>query len=99
MTNNDPLVGHTERSLSPSRTLQSLYINLLLDILAHEDPWLLPSIIGQNHFTKMGNQSFHYSIFDFTAKTPLTLLIVVKIDGTSIFPLIFQQLEPLCTAG
>ena len=98
MTNNDPLVGHTE-GLSPSRTPQSLYINLLLDILAHEDPWLLPSIVGQNHSTRMVNQSFHYSVFGFTATISLTLLIDVKIDGTSIFPLIFQQLEPLCTAG
>lgn len=99
MTNSDLLVGHTEKSLSPSRTLQSLYINPLLEILAHQNPQLLPSIGGQNTSTKTGDPSSRNGIFDVNATIPLTLLIDVKTDGTSTFPLILQQLEPLRTAG
>ncbi|KAK3166764.1 hypothetical protein OEA41_009889 [Lepraria neglecta] len=99
MTNNDLLVGHTEKSLSPSRTLQSLYIEPLLDILTHQNPQLLPSIGGQNSSNRTGDPSSRNGIFDVNVTIPLTLLIDVKTDGTSTFPLILQQLEPLRTAG
>ncbi|SMR47642.1 unnamed protein product [Zymoseptoria tritici ST99CH_3D1] len=79
-------VGHDTASLTRNRTLQSLYVNPLVDLLDRmNDPTtLLPSI----RTTPRG-------IFDEAPEQSLVLLIDFKTNGAETFPLVLQHLEPL----
>ncbi|KAL6714334.1 hypothetical protein ACLMJK_007757 [Lecanora helva] len=98
LTNNDLLVGHTKNSLSPARSLKTMYIDPLLTILTHQNPRspLLnssyPSLNSTNSPPKTG-------IFTSSPTTPLTLLIDIKSNGTTTLPLVLQHLQPLRSQG
>ncbi|GIK02941.1 altered inheritance of mitochondria protein 6 [Aspergillus viridinutans] len=81
----DLLVGHRKRSLSPDRTLKSLYIDLLTTILSN---------LNANSST---NSSV--GIFDVDPTTSLTLLIDIKTDGNATWPVLLNQLAPLRSGG
>ena len=90
LKSDDLFVGHNTGSLTPSRTLKSLYIDPLVNILSHQNP--------STGFTKNTKPSSH-GVFDTSPSTPLTLLIDIKTDGASTFPAVLKHLEPLRTRG
>lgn len=78
-------VGHSISSLTPNRTLDSLYINPLLDILSKQNP----------------TTSFHNGengldgVFDTTPSQSLILLIDFKTSGPELWPYVLSALQPL----
>ncbi|KAL8770017.1 MAG: hypothetical protein Q9203_002664 [Teloschistes exilis] len=103
----DLLVGHTEKSLAPSRSLKSLYIDPLLAILAHQNPKALPGTIPSSSPTADSPEddsaqtitTRQHGVFDTTVTASLTLLIDIKTDGATTLPLVLEQLEPLRAGG
>lgn len=83
----DLLVGHSKGSLSTERTLQSLYINPLLEILDS----LNPSDTGYN----LSKTDQAMGVFRTHAYKTLILFIDVKDDPVTTWPLVVKQLEPL----
>lgn len=89
LTDSGLLVGHTESSLTTSRSLNSLYIEPLASILAHQNP----------STSFLGNRTSVNGVFDMSPKNPLTLLIDIKSDGAATFPEILKSVEPLRSRG
>ncbi|KAL8725435.1 MAG: hypothetical protein Q9166_007367 [cf. Caloplaca sp. 2 TL-2023] len=85
----DLLVGHTESSLQPGRSLRSLYLDPLLSVLRKEN-----SEEGPTPFP------FNVSgIFEMNPNISVTLLLDLKSDGNTTLQTISQQLEPLQAKG
>ena len=81
----DLFVGHSTQSLSPARTLRSLYIDPLLKILSEQNP----------------STNFHPSsdlapngVFDTKPSQTLILLIDFKTDGETLWQHVSDQLQP-----
>ncbi|KAL8677591.1 MAG: hypothetical protein Q9186_006000 [Xanthomendoza sp. 1 TL-2023] len=83
-------VGHSLASLTPNRTLASLYVDPLLHILEKQNP--------TTRFHPDGNQSQH-GVFDTVPEQSLTLLIDFKTSGSALFPYVVAALEPLRSSG
>ena len=83
-------VGHSLASLTRNRTLASLYVNPLVDILEKQNP--------TTHFNPNGNQSQH-GVFDTVPEQSLVLLIDFKTSGAALFPYVVAALEPLRSRG
>ncbi|KAL8768940.1 MAG: hypothetical protein Q9209_004995 [Squamulea sp. 1 TL-2023] len=83
-------VGHSLASLTPNRTLASLYVNPLVQILEKQNP--------STHFHPDGNVSQH-GVFDTVPEQSLTLLIDFKTSGSALFPYVVSALEPLRSRG
>merc|ERR1712230_199144 len=79
-------VGHTSASLSPQRTLRSLYIDPLVKILDQQNP------ITSFHPSVESPRS---GVFDTKPAQTLVLLIDFKNDGAAIWPYVADQLGPL----
>lgn len=79
-------VGHSVASLTRNRTLDSLYINPLLDILSKQNPRLtiLPDDTSQPH-----------GVFDTDPEQTLILLIDFKTSGSALWPHVQSALQPL----
>ncbi|KAF6222107.1 hypothetical protein HO133_001193 [Letharia lupina] len=79
-------VGHSVASLTPNRTLDSLYINPLLDVLSKQNPRLtiLPDDTSQPH-----------GVFDTDPEQTLILLIDFKTSGSALWPHVQSALQPL----
>ncbi|KAL4807663.1 hypothetical protein BDV18DRAFT_135768 [Aspergillus unguis] len=86
----DLYVGHTVSSLSPSRTLQRMYIEPLIRILRRQNP-----ITGFHHSVDEPRNG----VFDTDPSQSLILLIDFKTDGEETFDHVFQQLAPLREEG
>ncbi|KAG8530294.1 uncharacterized protein KY384_004796 [Bacidia gigantensis] len=86
----DLYVGHSITSLTPNRTLASLYINPLLDILEKQNP--TPQIMPDS------DKSLH-GVFDTDQAQTLILLIDFKTYGPSTWPAMYSALDPLRTKG
>ena len=89
---NDLLVGHSEKSLTKERTLNSLYVDPLVSILTSQN----------NRTTTAGaiaNTTQLNGIFEVSLETRLTLLIDIKTDGASTFLAVLEHLEPLRSRG
>lgn len=82
----DLLVGHTEASLRVNRTLRSLYLDPLSRILQQQNLGVPPGMKPSGIFTS-------------SPSSALALLIDMKTDGSSIWPVLLQQLEPLRQKG
>lgn len=82
LQDNDLLVGHSEDSLSPERTLRSLYIDPLRRILEHQN---------KDH----PDDARSVGVFDSSPSTSLILLIDMKSDGFATWSALSAQLEPL----
>lgn len=92
LDHNNLLVGHTAGSLTHARSLKSLYIDLLINILTHQN----------NHSTILSNNktnSIPHGVFDTNTSTSLTLLIDIKTAGPATFAAVQAQLEPLRSRG
>lgn len=83
-------VGHSLASLTPNRTLASLYVDPLVSILDKQNP--------TTRFHPNGNKS-HHGVFDTDPEQPLTLLIDFKSAGAALFPHVVSALEPLRSRG
>lgn len=83
-------VGHSLPSLTPNRTLNSLYINPLLDILEKQNP------VSSFHPTI---DSPPNGVFDIAPLESLVLLIDYKTSGKPLHPYVLRQLEPLRQRG
>lgn len=83
-------VGHSVSSLTPNRTLNSLYINPLLDILSKQNPknTLLPNPDVRWH-----------GVFDTTPEQTLIILIDFKTSGSALWPHVLAALQPLRSKG
>lgn len=79
-------VGHSVASLTRNRTLNSLYINPLLDVLSKQNPksTLLPDNVSQPH-----------GVFDTNPEQTLILLIDFKTSGADLWPYVQSALRPL----
>ncbi|KAI0652252.1 hypothetical protein C8Q79DRAFT_1005469 [Trametes meyenii] len=82
-------VGHESAALTPDRTLDSLYIQPLLQILKKQNP--------RNAFTV--NSTSPNGVFDTASSTSLQLLIDIKTDGVEALPFILKALQPLREGG
>ena len=78
-------VGHTTSSLTPSRTLRSLYVNPILEILERQNP--------DTPFHR--NATRNNGVFDTNPSQTTVLLIDLKTDGEATFPHVYEQLAPL----
>ena len=88
----DLLVGHSGKSLTQERTLKSLYIDPLVSILTSRNSGTTPINATDSKTQQSG-------IFEMSPETPLTLLIDMKTDGASTFPVVREHLEPLRSRG
>ncbi|KAG6829392.1 hypothetical protein H0H92_004660 [Tricholoma furcatifolium] len=82
-------IGHEEAALTAARTLDSVYIQPLLSILAQQNPI--------DKFTV--NQTTPNGVFDMSSGTSLQLLIDMKTDGTDTLPFVLQAIDPLRKAN
>ncbi|KAI0870528.1 hypothetical protein GGS24DRAFT_474889 [Hypoxylon argillaceum] len=81
----DLLIGHNRASLKSTKTLQSMYIEPLLEILnSHNPTWDANSAYDRAQ-----------GIFATRPNTTVVLMIDVKEKPTIVWPLVIQQLEPL----
>ena len=78
----DILVGHDESSLTLNRTLRSLYLNPLQQILQQQNKRTLPNDSPRG-------------VFESSPNTTLVLLIDIKSDAFAIWPTLLSQLQPL----
>ena len=85
---NDLLVGHSEGSLTKERTLRSLYVNPLVSILKNRNNGTTPTGARAN-ITQLNG------VFEMSPETPLTLVIDMKTEGASTFPVVLEHLESL----
>jgi len=80
-------VGHSASSLTANRTLRSLYVDPLVEILE-----------GQNPKRKEGNGILN-GVFDVDASQTLVFMIDFKTDGNKTFPIVQSQLARLRDGG
>ncbi|KAI8946384.1 hypothetical protein F4801DRAFT_71063 [Xylaria longipes] len=81
----DLLIGHNRNSLKSTKTLNSMYIEPLLEILNGQNPtWAANSAYDRAR-----------GIFATQPSTTVVLMIDVKEKPTTVWPLLVQQLEPL----
>lgn len=79
-------VGHKTGALTRSRTLKSLYIDPIIDVLMKQNP--------TTEFHPDGNTT-RDGVFDTNAEQSLTLLIDFKTAGPETWPFVYRALEPL----
>lgn len=77
-------VGHDRAALTPYRTLQSLYVDPLVQILTQNNPQ-----------TPFYNGTHRRGVFDTDPDQTLVLLIDLKTDGAKTLAQVQAQLEPL----
>ena len=79
-------MGHSVASLTPNRTLNSLYIHPILEILSRQNPktTLMPE----------GDHQLH-GVFDTDPEHTLILLIDFKTAGDGLWPYVQSALDPL----
>ncbi|PGH12969.1 hypothetical protein AJ79_03942 [Helicocarpus griseus UAMH5409] len=82
------LVGHDESSLTNSRTLQSLYIDPILDVLRRQNP--------RSPYVPEGTIN---GVYDTDPSQTLNLFIDVKTSGPETWPHVIAALEPLRAAN
>lgn len=79
-------VGHSFASLTPNRTLNSLYIDPLLYTLSKQNP--------KSNMSPGRDTSIH-GVFDTTPEQSLIFLIDFKTTGATLWPYVQSALEPL----
>ncbi|RVX70387.1 hypothetical protein B0A52_05886 [Exophiala mesophila] len=82
-------VGHEESALTETRTLDTLYIQPILDVVRRQNP---TSAFVTDGPTKHG-------VFDASADQTLYLFIDLKTEGSTTWPVVIEALKPLRDAG
>lgn len=90
MFDGELFVGHSAWSLNRKRTLGSLYIDPLVDILDKQNP--------TNKFSPKKDQPLH-GVFNTEPSQQLVLLVDFKNDGIATWPRLTSQLDPLRDRG
>jgi hypothetical protein len=90
LINDELYVGHKKSALTESRTLKSLYVNPLVDLLDKQNP------ITQFHPDKDDPPN---GVFDTNPGQSLVLLIDFKTNGKELWPHVVSQLSPLRDRG
>jgi len=85
------LVGHSSKSLTPQRTLKSLYLDPLLRILDNEN--------RRGTYEEIHNQTRPVGVFDRDVNATVILLLDFKSGSKDLFPLILSALDPLRSKG
>ena len=88
--NDELLVGHTRDSVSSNRTLSSLYLEPLVDILDHANPEQDLNRGSHNSFVRGLN-----GVFETAPAQSLILLVDFKSNGLNLWPKIVDALQPL----
>ncbi|KAL2829251.1 PLC-like phosphodiesterase [Aspergillus cavernicola] len=83
-------VGHSIASLTPTRTLQRMYIDPLMKVLRRQNP--------TTHFHPTPDEPRN-GVFDTDPSRSLILLIDFKTDGEEAFSYVQAQLSPLRESG
>ncbi|KAF4879918.1 Altered inheritance of mitochondria protein 6-like protein [Colletotrichum siamense] len=83
LRNDDLFVGHDKPSLSQTRTLESLYLDPLGEILDAQN-----REVTEENKTRRG-------VFSLQDNAQIILLIDVKTDAKETWPVVLRQLEPL----
>ncbi len=100
LSGNDLFVGHSQKSLTKERTLESLYIDPIVSILSIQNT---PSQVTNINRTSPTNTTTSTTelngVFDTNPKVPLILLIDMKTDGASTFSAVLEHLEPFRSRG
>jgi hypothetical protein len=86
----DLQVAHTQRSLKPGRTLQSLFLNPIYNILQQQN--MQNPNVNQTSTPLIG-------VFNNKPRETLVLLLDFKSDPSDSFPLVVGQLTPFREAG
>ncbi|KAJ4293667.1 hypothetical protein N0V90_008951 [Kalmusia sp. IMI 367209] len=81
-------VGHERQALTKERTLESLYINPILDTLHRQNP-----------VTDFSSEPTTNGVFDTSSDQTLYLFIDLKTSGPETWPAVLTALEPLRKAG
>ncbi|KAG0156086.1 hypothetical protein PDIDSM_3262 [Penicillium digitatum] len=81
-------VGHDQSALTASRTLESLYINPILDVLERQNP--------ESPFTSSPSKN---GVWDTVPDRTLYFFIDVKTSGPETFKAVIAALEPLREKG
>ncbi|KAL8696887.1 MAG: hypothetical protein Q9224_002568, partial [Gallowayella concinna] len=89
----DLYVGHTRKSLTPARTLKSLYIDPLLTILNNQNSNNNNNSSSDSSIAE--EDTLSGGVFDTSPSTSLTLLIDLKTASASTFPIVLAALQPL----
>ena len=89
LVNKTLYVGHERSALTSARTLHSLYIQPLLDVLRRQN--------SQSAFVTPPQNT--HGVFDVVESQTFYLWIDVKTDGTETWPYVVQALQPLRDAG
>ncbi|KAJ4346834.1 uncharacterized protein N0V89_010766 [Didymosphaeria variabile] len=80
-------VGHERQALTKERTLESLYINPILDTLHRQNP-----------VTDFSNEATFNGVFDMSSAQTLYFFIDLKTSGPETWPAVLSALEPLRNA-
>lgn len=86
-------VGHEAKSLLRTRTLRSLYLDPLANILAHQNN----ASNSANDTTSTGRPTV--GVFNESPNSTLVLLLGFKTNGTSTWPVVMFQLEAFRKMG
>ncbi|KAL8718508.1 MAG: hypothetical protein Q9225_004357, partial [Loekoesia sp. 1 TL-2023] len=95
----DLFVGHTLKSLTSTRTFKSLYIQPLLTILNNQNAPGNFSMPRPNDNSTTPSSKEKIGVFDTSPSTSVTLLIDLKTDSHTTFPIVLAALQPLLQAG
>ncbi|KAF9774221.1 hypothetical protein IL306_007789 [Fusarium sp. DS 682] len=90
----DLYVGHRQFQLHPNRTLRSLYINPLIDIIERQNNFFSCEV-GQDCDSRLPANQPLAGVFSSDPEQPLVLLIDFKTPGQSAWREIQTQLTPL----
>ncbi|KAL9065690.1 MAG: hypothetical protein Q9161_008076 [Pseudevernia consocians] len=101
LSGNDLFVGHSQKSLTKKRTLETLYIDPIVSILSNQNT---PGQSTSTNETSSSSSALTGTtnlngVFDASPNTPLTLLIDMKTDGASTFLVVLEHLEPFRSRG
>ncbi|GAA6010927.1 hypothetical protein JCM10207_003994 [Rhodosporidiobolus poonsookiae] len=84
LINGQLLVGHDRRSLSPERTLQSLYLDPLMQLIKQRNPTAVAGEAGVTYENHIYESDSH----------PLQLLLDYKTNGTELHAAVLEALQP-----
>ena len=89
LVNRTLYIGHERTALTPSRTLDSLYIQPLLSVLRRQNP-VSPFVTASQR---------PHGVYDAAESQTFYLWIDIKTPGPETWPYVVQALQPLRAAG
>lgn len=93
-------VGHTQKSLTKDRTLESLYIDPIISILDNQNTPSQVNLTTQTSPSSAPSGTVNLNgVFEIQPNKTLVLLIDMKTDGDSTFLAVLDHLEPFRSRG